>query len=81
MTAKANQVDVKVDDVLAKVDMAADEAIKHLESGTDDLVGALGEAGNLGKNLDAIGRKLRERLSVNTNNPPADEPKKKGLPG
>ena len=76
MTAKANQVDTKLDDVLAKVDKAADEAIKALDAGTDDLVGALGEAGNLGKNFGAIGRKLRDRLSVNTNNPPVEEEKK-----
>ena len=75
MTVKANQVDTKLDDVLAKVDKAADEAIKSLESGSSELVESLGEAGNFGKNLSAIGRKLRDRLGVNTNNPPAEDKK------
>lgn len=79
MTAKANQVDVKVDEVLAKVDKAADEAIKQLETGGDSLVDALGLAGNFGKNLSDIGGRLRNRLGVSTNFPPSDgEDKKKG---
>ena len=72
MTAKANQVDVKVDDVLAKVDQAADAAINALEAGTQDLLGALDEAGNFGKNLGSIGRRLRQRLGTQTNNPPVE---------
>ena len=73
MTAKANQVDVKIDDVLAKVDRAADDAIQALEVGTNELLGGLDEAGSFGKNLGAIGRKLRQRLGSQTNNPPVDE--------
>ena len=73
MTAKANQVDVKIDDVLAKVDRAADDAIAALETGTNELLGGLDEAGNFGKNLGSIGRRLRQRLGSQTNNPPLDE--------
>src|SRR3990167_7972617 len=73
MTAKANQVDVKIDDVLAKVDRAADDAIAALETGTNELLGGLDEAGNFGKNLGSIGRRLRQRLGSQTNNPPIDD--------
>jgi len=76
MTAKATQVDTKLDEVLAKVDKAADAAIKKLETGSDELVGGLDAAGNFGDNLSDIGRKLRDRLGVHTNNPPPDEDKK-----
>lgn len=73
MTVKANQVDTKIDETLAKVDKAADLAISALESGTNELLGGLDEAGNFGKNLGSIGRKLRQRLGTQTNNPPVEE--------
>ena len=73
MTAKANQVELKVDDVLARVDAAADRAVKSLDAGTQTLVEALDLAGNLGDNLAAVGNRLRARLAPNTNNPPPEE--------
>jgi hypothetical protein len=73
MTAKANQVDHKIDDVLAKVDKAADGAIAALEKGTNELLGGLDEADRFGQTLGSIGRKLRQRLGSQTNNPPVDD--------